>query len=149
MTVAEKATHIMGGHLKVSIVTPEATVYDGPADLLVVPAHDGEVAFLPQHAPYVGLLGVGEGRLHEPAGGTLHWCLAGGVVQVVDDVVSVLAETVVPVASIDAKKAEAELEAALAAKATDAAGAAARQRAQAVARAKIRLAAKAASHRHA
>ena len=138
--MAEKATHIMGGHLKVSIVTPEATVYDGPADLVVVPGHDGEVAFLPKHAPYVGLLGVGEGRLHEPSGGTLHWLLAGGVVQVVDDVASVLAETVVPVASIDATKAAAELQVALAAKAPDPAGAAAKDRAQAVARAKIRLA---------
>jgi F-type H+-transporting ATPase subunit epsilon len=133
----------MDGPLQVSIVTPEATVFGGPADAVVVPGHDGEVAFLPNHAPYVGLLGVGEVRLREPGGGTRHWFLAGGVVQVADDVVSVLAESVTPVAAIDARKAAKDLESALARPAADPAAVEARARAQAEARAKLRLAAKA------
>ena len=130
----------MGGHLTVRIVTPEATAYEGKADLVVVPSHDGETAFLPGHAPFVGLLGAGECRFHVPDGGTQHFFLAGGVAQVVDDVVTVLAEIVVPAAALDAAKAERELEAAIALPAGDPTKAAFREKAIGVARAKRRVA---------
>ena len=139
----------MGGHLTVRIVTPEATSYDGPADLVVVPSHDGETAFLPRHAPFVGLLGAGEARFHVPDGGTHHFFLAGGVVQVVDNVVTVLADTVVPAAALDPAKAQAELDAAIARPAaTTDEQRAARAKAIEAARAKIRVAAKAAALAH-
>ena len=140
----------MGGHLTVRIVTPEATAYDGPADLVVVPSHDGETAFLPRHAPFVGLLGAGEARFHVPEGGTQHFFLAGGVVQVADNVVTVLADAVVPAAALDPAKARAELAAALAGPAA-AADEQRGTRAKAIeaARAKVRVAAKAAALPHA
>jgi F-type H+-transporting ATPase subunit epsilon len=84
--------HVLGGHLTLSLVSPEGTLFEGPADLVVVPGHDGEVAFLPGHAPYVGLLGVGELRFRSPAGGTRRFFLTGGVVQVVENTVAVLSE---------------------------------------------------------
>jgi F-type H+-transporting ATPase subunit epsilon len=126
--------------MNLSIVTPETAAYDGPVDSVVVPGHDGEVAFLPGHAPYVGLLGAGELRCHVPQGGTLHFYLAGGVVQVADDTISVLAETVTAVGSLDATKVRAELEKALASPGGDAEAEAARTRAVAAVRAKLRLA---------
>jgi F-type H+-transporting ATPase subunit epsilon len=129
----------MGGHLTVRVVTPEATVYDGPADLVVVPGHDGETAFLPRHAPYVGLLGAGELRFHVPGGGTERFFLAGGVVQTVADVVTVLADAVVPATALDPAKAEAELQAAKARPAKGAEEVAARAKAVDAARAKRRL----------
>jgi F-type H+-transporting ATPase subunit epsilon len=134
------APHILEGHIQLTIVTPEGSAFDGAVDTVVVPGYDGEVAFLPGHAAYVGLLGAGEMRCHVPQGGTHRWFLAGGVVQVVDDQVSVLADAVVPVASLDAAKARAELEAALATKATDEESEATRERAILAARAKLRLA---------
>lgn len=126
--------------MNLSIVTPEAAAYQGPADLVVVPGHDGEVAFLPGHAPFVGLLGAGELRCHVPEGGTKHFYLAGGVVQVVANDVAVLAETVTPVEALDATKVRAELDAALAAKGGEPDAEAAREKAIAAARAKLRLA---------
>jgi F-type H+-transporting ATPase subunit epsilon len=132
--------HVLGGKLTLSIVTPEVLAFDGPVDLVVVPGYDGEVAFLPGHAAYVGLLGAGEIRCHVPSGGTERWFLAGGVVQVVDNVVSVLAETVTPVASLDLTKSRLELETALATKATDEPSTAAKEKAVSAARAKIRIA---------
>jgi F-type H+-transporting ATPase subunit epsilon len=128
------------GHLRLVAVTPETTVHDGAVDLVVVPGHDGEVAFLPGHAPYVGLLGAGEMRFHVPEGGTRHFFLQGGVVQTADDVVSVLADSIVPVEDLDEASARAELERALAAPATDDEALRARQRRADAARAKIRLA---------
>jgi len=138
--------HILGGKLHLTAVTPEATTYDGPADLVVVPAHDGEVAFLPGHAPYVGLLGAGELRFHAPDGGTKRFFLEGGVVQTADDVVNVLAEAIVAVEAIDAERARADLEAASRLPAGDDAQAKARDAALASARARLRLAARPAAH---
>jgi F-type H+-transporting ATPase subunit epsilon len=135
----------MGGHLTVRIVTPEATAYEGKADLVVVPSHDGETAFLPGHAAFLGLLGAGECRFHVPDGGTHHFFLAGGVVQVVDDVVTVLAEVVIPAASLDAAKVEREFATASALAADDPEKMAARDKAVAMARAKRRVLAKTAA----
>lgn len=137
-----------GGKLRLSVVTPERTVYEGAVDSVVVPGHDGEVAFFPGHAPFVGLLGVGELRFHAAAGDTQHHYLAGGVVQVVDDTVAVLAEAVLPVASLSAEKAQQELDAARALPAGDEVAEAARASAQLAARGKLRLAAKASSAAH-
>ena len=137
-----------GGKLRLSVVTPERSVYEGAVDAVVVPGHDGEVAFFPGHAPYVGLLGVGELRFHAAAGGTQHHLLAGGVVQVVDDTVSVLAETVLPVAGLSVDKARTVLEAARALPATDDASEAVRAHAQLVARGKLRLATRAGAAAH-
>ena len=95
--------------LTVRIVTPEAMVFDGRAEVVVVPSHDGETAFLRGHAAFVGLLGTGELRF-ETVAGTEHHFLQGGVVQVVDDVVTVLAESVIPVSALRADKAQADVE---------------------------------------
>jgi F-type H+-transporting ATPase subunit epsilon len=134
--------HILGGKLHLTAVTPEATVYDGPADLVVVPAHDGEVAFLPGHAPYVGLLGAGEMRFHLPDGGTRHFFLEGGVVQTAQDVVNVLAEAIAPIDSIDAAKARSDLDAALVLPTPDDDALRAKEAATASARARLRLSAR-------
>lgn len=126
--------------MRLSIVTPETSAYDGPAAHVVVPGFDGEVAFLPGHAPFVGLLGAGELRCQLPDGaGLRRWYLAGGVVQVVGDEVSVLAETVSPVDALVAERAREELDRALAARGGDEAAEAARARAISDARAKLRL----------
>jgi F-type H+-transporting ATPase subunit epsilon len=140
---------VLGGHLTVRIVTPEQVVYDGPADLVVVPSHDGETAFLPGHAPFVGLLGAGELRFHVPEGGLSRFFLAGGVVQTVENVVTVLAEAVAPAEQVNAAQAAADLEAARAMRAVTEDEVAARDRAVAAARAKIRVAARDASGAHA
>ncbi len=139
---------ILGGHLHLRIVTPEVSSYDGMADMVVVPGHDGEVAFLPGHAPYVGVLGAGELRFHDAEGGSHHYFLEGGVVQVADDAVNVLAEVILPIASLDLTKSQAELDAAIARPSKDEASAAARAKAISAARAKVRLSRRAGNGAH-
>lgn len=128
------------GALTLRVVTPEGSIFDGAVDSVVVPSHDGETAFMKGHAPFVGLLGEGELRFHGAGAPEQHYYLGGGVVQVVHDVVTVLAEAVTPVRSLDAAKAQADLSTAVAARATTDEQIAARARAIAAARAKIRLA---------
>ena len=77
--------------MHVRIISPEASVYDGEADSLVVPAFDGEVGILPRHAPLMTLLGDGPLTL-KTGGGERMFDVRGGFVQVVHDTVSVVAE---------------------------------------------------------
>jgi F-type H+-transporting ATPase subunit epsilon len=64
--------------LKVSVISPEKTVYEGDADQVVAPAWDGQLGVLTGHAPMLVLLGEGELRIT--------------LLQVADDVVTVLSE---------------------------------------------------------
>ena len=78
--------------LSVALITPQATVYEGEADMVVVPAWDGEVGILRGHAPMMALLGKGEMRVTRD-GAEETFFVSGGFIQVADDVVSVLSET--------------------------------------------------------
>jgi F-type H+-transporting ATPase subunit epsilon len=78
--------------LKVAIISPDATVYEGEADMVVAPAWDGEIGVLRGHAPMLVLLGAGEMRIR--SGGTEQkFRVEGGFMQVADDVVTVLSES--------------------------------------------------------
>jgi F-type H+-transporting ATPase subunit epsilon len=81
--------------LTVAIISPEATVFEGEADMVVAPAWDGEVGVLRGHAPMLVLLGAGDMRITRE--GTLQrFHVAGGFMQVDDDVVTVLSESAAP-----------------------------------------------------
>jgi F-type H+-transporting ATPase subunit epsilon len=46
-----------------SVVTPEGAVFDGEAQMVVVPGAAGEIGVLPRHAPLVAMLKAGETRI--------------------------------------------------------------------------------------
>ena len=48
----------------VSLVTPEGPVFEGEAEMLVVPGADGEISVLARHAPLVAMLNAGSTRVH-------------------------------------------------------------------------------------
>lgn len=129
--------------LTVSVVTPEGSAYEGEAAHVVAPAFDGEMAFYPQHAPLVGVLGFGELRVARPDGKTEYFYLAGGVVQVADNEVSILAEAVTPAAELSIAQSEKALAEALASSAAGEAEIEARMHATDDARARVRAAARA------
>lgn len=78
-------------HLRVSVVSPESTLYEGEADMVVAPAWDGELGVLRGHAPLLALLGKGWLRVRA-ADGEHRFQIAGGFLQVANDVVTVLSE---------------------------------------------------------
>ncbi len=102
--------------MECTITTPEELVFEGSVTSVVVPAADGEMGFLPRHAPLVGTLGHGELRVKESggqqkAGGSgRRFFVCGGFVQVVDDKVTVLAVEAAPVESLDAAASSAAVE---------------------------------------
>jgi F-type H+-transporting ATPase subunit epsilon len=57
----------------------------------VAPAYDGLVGILPRHAPFMALLGEGDLVVRE-AGSEHRFRVAGGFIQVVKNVVRVVAE---------------------------------------------------------
>ena len=76
--------------LHVSVISPEASLFEGDATSVVAPAFDGEVGILTGHAPMMTLLGQGELRLGAGAGQRFR--VQGGFLQVVDDRVRVVTE---------------------------------------------------------
>lgn len=74
--------------LKVSVISPEAVLYEGDTDSVIAPSYDGEVGILTGHAPMMALLGKGVLRL----GGGQKFNVEGGFLQVVDNKVRVVTE---------------------------------------------------------
>ena len=77
--------------LKVSVVSPERTLFEGEAESLIAPAFDGQVGILTDHAPMLTLLGNGELRLTS-AGGDRKFTVSGGFLEVADNRVRVVTE---------------------------------------------------------
>ena len=77
--------------LTVSVISPEAVLYEGTTDSVVAPAFDGEVGILTGHAPMMTLLGKGVLRLGG-SGGSQRFNVDGGFLQVVDNTVRVVTE---------------------------------------------------------
>lgn len=77
--------------LHVSVISPEASLFEGDATSVVAPAFDGEVGILTGHAPMMTLLGKGELRVE--AGGSSHtFVIEGGFLQILNDQVRVVTE---------------------------------------------------------
>ncbi len=76
--------------VRVSVISPERTLFEGEAQGVVAPAFDGEVGILAGHAPMMTLLGRGVLRLSGAAGARFQ--VEGGFLQVVDDQVRVVTE---------------------------------------------------------
>jgi F-type H+-transporting ATPase subunit epsilon len=79
--------------MHVTVISPEASMFDGEADAVVAPAFDGEVGILPNHAPFMTLLGQGTLTVRR-SDGVSRFFLRGGFLQVVDNRVRVVAEHV-------------------------------------------------------
>jgi F-type H+-transporting ATPase subunit epsilon len=76
--------------LKVSVISPEAALFEGEATSVVAPAFDGEVGILTGHAPMMTLLGKGELRIE--GSNARRFSIEGGFLQVVQNQVRVVTE---------------------------------------------------------
>ena len=77
--------------MKVSVISPDKTIFEGEADSVVVPAWDGQVGVMRGHAPMLVLLGDGDMRVMK-GGAEQSFHISGGFMQVVDDVITILSE---------------------------------------------------------
>ena len=81
------------------VVTPERQVVEGTADSVVIPMHDGELGILPDRAPLMCELGIGQMR-YQKSGGTRRLYIDGGFAQVHGNHVTVLTEHAAPAEEI-------------------------------------------------
>ena len=77
--------------MRVTIISPEKSIFDGESTAVVAPAYDGQVGILPRHAPFMTLLGEGTLKVRQE-GETREFHVSGGFLQVANEVVSVVAE---------------------------------------------------------
>ncbi len=78
--------------IHVELVTQERKVFDEPeADMVIIPATEGEMGVLPRHAPVLTTMGFGE-LVVRKGGAEERFAIYGGVVDVRPDKVVVLAD---------------------------------------------------------
>ncbi len=95
--------------LTLELVTPEKVAWSAPADLVVLPAHEGEMGVLPGHQSFLVQLTAGEVRV--TAGGEVkHFAISGGFAEIKNDTVSLFAETAEDASQIDGERARQALE---------------------------------------
>ncbi|MCB0719046.1 MAG: ATP synthase F1 subunit epsilon [Bacteroidetes bacterium] len=103
----------MAGTLYVEIVSPGGAVFRGEAVSVTAPGVEGSFQVLPGHSALIAACEIGLISLTLPDGKDLVFATSGGFVEVVDDHVTVLAETAEPGSAIDIERAkEAETRAA-------------------------------------
>jgi F-type H+-transporting ATPase subunit epsilon len=75
-----------------TVITPEQQLLATSAKHAVIPAHDGLVGVLTGRAPILVQLGKGRLRIETTGGEELRYDLAGGVAQMKDNNLTILAE---------------------------------------------------------
>ncbi|MEQ9423764.1 MAG: F0F1 ATP synthase subunit epsilon [Cyclobacteriaceae bacterium] len=79
------------------IVTPDKTHFQGEVDQATFPGSDGSFQILNLHAPMISTLGKGELRFikkKDHKDNEIIWSVEGGVVEVLNNRITVLAEAV-------------------------------------------------------
>jgi F-type H+-transporting ATPase subunit epsilon len=92
--------------IRCEIVSQDRMVFEGDADIVVLPGTDGEMGILPNHAPLLTTLKFGiikvRSKDHEDI-----FTVAGGVAEIQPDIVTILADAAENVEEIDVARAEA------------------------------------------
>ncbi|MGB7093460.1 MAG: ATP synthase F1 subunit epsilon [Anaerolineales bacterium] len=91
--------------IQCEIVSQDRMVWEGLADIVVVPGVAGEMGILPNHAPLLSTLKFGILKVRIK-GSEEVFAIAGGVIEVQPDLITVLADSAENVAEIDVARAE-------------------------------------------
>jgi F-type H+-transporting ATPase subunit epsilon len=94
----------------VSVVTPERAVFDGEAEMLIVPGEAGEIGVLARHVALEALLESGVTRIHLPSGEKIELATGPGFFEVHVNRALILVDDAVDVREIDSTRATAQLE---------------------------------------
>ena len=95
--------------LTLRVLCPDQSVFDGPADEVILPSTTGQLGVLPGHVSLLTALDVGVLRLREGNRWTAI-ALMGGFAEVESDEISVLVNGAVAGSSIDPSEAQSELD---------------------------------------
>ena len=98
----------MDQYLTVSIVTPNGIVYEHHAKMIVVRTTNGELGILPKHTPIIVPLTINEVRIKRiDSDNHVDWiAVNGGIMEVRDNQVSIIADSAERAREIDLSRAE-------------------------------------------
>jgi F-type H+-transporting ATPase subunit epsilon len=87
--------------IHVDVVSAEAEIYSGLAEMVVVPARMGDVGIMPRHAPLLSPMKPGEVRVMKENGEEEAFYVSGGMLEVQPHTVTVLADTAIRAHDLD------------------------------------------------
>ena len=91
----------MATTIRCDIVSAEAEIFHGEAEMIVATGEIGELGIAPRHAPLITRLKPGKLVLTLANGEKLDIVVGGGILEVQPQVVSILADTAIRSADID------------------------------------------------
>jgi len=91
---------------QVDVVSAEASIFEGKAEFVVLPGESGELGIFPQHIPLITRIRPGAVRIKIPGRAEEEFVfVAGGILEVQPNRVTVLADTAIRGADLDEAKA--------------------------------------------
>src|SRR6476646_10671671 len=92
--------------LQVSVVSAEGSIFEGEAKFVALPGESGELGILPRHTPLITRIKPGAVRIERADTGEEEFVfVAGGILEVQPDRVTVLADTAIRGKDLDEAKA--------------------------------------------
>ncbi|MFT4104111.1 MAG: F0F1 ATP synthase subunit epsilon [Burkholderiaceae bacterium] len=92
--------------IKVDVVSAEESIYEGEAEFVALPGEVGELGILPQHTPLMTRIKPGAVRIKVPnQNEEVFVFVAGGILEVLPNHVTVLADTAIRGSDLDEAKA--------------------------------------------
>jgi F-type H+-transporting ATPase subunit epsilon len=91
--------------LHVDVVSAEEEIFSGEAEFVALPGESGELGIYPLHTPLITRIRPGSVRIRLPGGEEELVFVAGGILDVQPDMVTVLAETAIRGHDLDEAKA--------------------------------------------
>ncbi len=92
--------------IHVSVVSAEEEIFDGEAEFVALPGESGELGIYPMHTPLITRIRPGTVRIKVPGSNEEEFVfVAGGILEVQPDEVTVLAETAIRGHDLDEAKA--------------------------------------------
>lgn len=98
----------MANTIKVDVVSAESSIFEGEAEFVALPGESGELGIYPQHTPLITRIRPGAVRIKLSGQADEEFVfVAGGILEVQPNRVTVLADTAIRGQDLDEAKAEA------------------------------------------
>ena len=93
--------------IHVNVVSAEESIFSGEARFVALPGESGELGIYPRHTPLITRIKPGSVRIHTADGAEEFIFVAGGILEVQPDCVTVLSDTAIRGKDLDEEKANA------------------------------------------
>ncbi|MFC5608840.1 F0F1 ATP synthase subunit epsilon [Variovorax soli] len=96
----------MANTIHVDVVSAEESIFSGEAKFVALPGEAGELGIYPRHTPLITRIRPGAVRIETAEGGEEFVFVAGGILEVQPNTVTVLSDTAIRGKDLDEEKAK-------------------------------------------